>query len=97
MPPSFSDNRYRTDLTVVQGKSIKLVCNPSGIPEPTIIWLKSGHVLDLKNRRKVRTIRGGQSIVLTSMSVNDTAVYTCLASNEAGDSRKEFRVDVLGT
>ena len=50
----------------------------------------------MSDRRKVRTIRGGQSIVLTSVTVNDTAVYACLVSNEAGDARKEFRVDVLG-
>ena len=75
-------------------RTVLLECPVSGVPPPKVRWLKNGEVLSL--RQGLRLLAGGRQVELFRAQVNDTARYTCIAVNEAGELRRNFDLEVLG-
>ncbi|OBS73000.1 hypothetical protein A6R68_12423, partial [Neotoma lepida] len=71
---------------------LELDCQVTGSPPPTIMWLKDGQLIDERDGFKI--LLNGQKLVITQAQVSDTGLYQCVATNIAGDHRKEFEVTV---
>lgn len=95
MPPSIDDTNLDLKPTVIKGRVITLSCPVQGIPFPNITWLKGRDPVALSNR--VRLLLSGRQLEISLAEETDTSVYTCVATNVAGDARKEFELSVLGT
>lgn len=67
-----------------EGSRFEFVARIEGEPEPTISWLKDG--IDVKNNMDYRQdfVNGLASLVIEETFIEDTAVYTVRAQNEAG-------------
>ncbi|XP_010115558.1 PREDICTED: hemicentin-1-like, partial [Chlamydotis macqueenii] len=83
----------RENISIVEKNPISLVCEASGIPLPSITWLKNRWPVTLNN--SVRILSGGRTLRLTHTSVADEGQYTCVVANAAGEVRKDFDLSVL--
>ncbi|XP_050417062.2 hemicentin-1 [Patella vulgata] len=70
----------------VEGSAASLSCAASAAPEPVYKWYKDGV-----------EIFTGKVLQLSSVSVSDTATYTCIATNDKGSTNATTTLDVLYT
>jgi hemicentin len=71
-----------------------LHCPAIGIPPPHIRWSKNGDVIT--NTGDLRLQNGGQELQIINANINDSGMYECLASNDAGSDRLLIDLRVWG-
>lgn len=78
--------------------SVRLRCMVSAHPEPQITWYKNGEELrtEYGDSGKYQMSPDGRELLITDKNVEDTARYTCLARNLAGEAQRDFDVEVHG-
>jgi len=79
---------------IVMNRTVLLECPVSGIPVPRVKWLKNGKPLVFS--RRVRRLSSGRRVQIMRAGVVDTARYTCIAVNDAGELRRNYDLEVLG-
>ncbi|KAI1891477.1 hypothetical protein AGOR_G00144220 [Albula goreensis] len=94
VPPSIRGSDEVSPLTVIEGSLITLVCESSGIPPPSLTWKKDGTEMKTDSRSRVRVLSGGRQLQISSAERTDSATYTCLASSPAGNTMKEYSLQV---
>lgn len=57
-------------------------------------WLKDG--VPVRQGEGVRITSNGRRLVISRAQVSDTALFHCVATNEAGEQEREFKVSVHG-
>ncbi|OXB56883.1 hypothetical protein ASZ78_013391 [Callipepla squamata] len=72
--------------------SAVLECIAEGVPAPRITWRKDGSVFNGNNTR----LLSSGSLVIISPAVDDTAVYVCSVSNDAGEDQRAIELNVQG-
>uniref|UniRef100_A0A8D0V8T8 Hemicentin-1 n=1 Tax=Sus scrofa TaxID=9823 RepID=A0A8D0V8T8_PIG len=93
-PPSIiGSHRTPENISVVEKNSVSLTCEASGIPLPSITWLKDGWPLNLSS--SLRILSGGRTLRLMQTKIEDAGQYTCIVRNAAGEERKIFGLSVL--
>ncbi|XP_053319119.1 immunoglobulin superfamily DCC subclass member 4 isoform X3 [Spea bombifrons] len=70
-------------ITRARAGTARFVCRVEGEPEPSISWLKNGHVLHSNGRVRIQ-VRG--SLVITQIALEDAGYYQCIAENVLGSS-----------
>ncbi|CAN9500397.1 unnamed protein product [Ophioblennius macclurei] len=84
-PPVFE--LQLTDCTTKTGQTIKLTCRVSGSPNPVISWLKDGLPLEDDPRHIITADRSGTcSLILDSLSAEDSGQYACYATSSMGNA-----------
>lgn len=79
-------------MKVQVGHAIDLPCVAQGAPEPSVSWLKDGAtLLDGSHYR----ISDG-ALTLNQVGLTDEGVYTCVASNIAGQDEAIIQLHVQG-
>uniref|UniRef100_A0A8C9VYL5 Neurofascin n=1 Tax=Scleropages formosus TaxID=113540 RepID=A0A8C9VYL5_SCLFO len=71
------------NLVLTSEDNGKLICRANGIPKPTIQWLVNGEPVDSVPPNPRRQV-AGDTLILRSVQIGDSAVYQCNASNEHG-------------
>jgi hemicentin len=101
-PPVVHQQQFVEDLKVRVGDDVSLVCTARGHPMPYIKWLHNGHIIEKGTSSTVRSSVADRSLVeehkltLQHVEITDAGKYTCLASNVAGVTEKNYRLKVLG-
>lgn len=81
-------------IDVIKGKNVTLDCVlVQGNPKPTVHWLARGQEL-MKDNHFV--IESASKVVITNIQEEHEGVYTCLASNVAGNSTSVVSINVQG-
>ncbi|XP_013377196.1 PREDICTED: hemicentin-1 isoform X3 [Chinchilla lanigera] len=94
VPPSIVGNHGTPEnISVVEKNSVSLTCEASGIPLPSITWLKDGWPVSLGSTGRI--LAGGRTLRLIQTRIEDAGQYTCVVRNTAGEERKVFRLSVL--
>ncbi|XP_053574515.1 immunoglobulin superfamily DCC subclass member 4 isoform X2 [Bombina bombina] len=70
-------------ITRARAGTARFVCRAEGDPEPSISWLKNGHILSSNGRVRIQT-KG--SLVITQIALEDAGYYQCVAENDLGSS-----------
>jgi len=70
---------------IIEGGNVKLTCNASGFPAPTVYWVKTG-TGDRFN---------GTELVFANINRSEAGEYTCVASTPCNTSTELAEVDVL--
>uniref|UniRef100_A0A8B9QFB3 Ig-like domain-containing protein n=1 Tax=Apteryx owenii TaxID=8824 RepID=A0A8B9QFB3_APTOW len=94
VPPNIAGSEMPSEVSVLLGESIQLVCDSNGVPAPVMHWLKDGKRVASDELQRIRQAKIMQT--LQSLLIGDTGKYTCVASNDAGDISKHFSLKVLG-
>ena len=94
--PHINDSETVDESSVVIGSSTELHCHANGVPQPTVRWIRDGQQITFVDHPNLRVDNAGQTLTIPSMQLVDIGVYTCLASNAAGNASKQFLVNVLG-
>ncbi|XP_055523090.1 protein sidekick isoform X5 [Wyeomyia smithii] len=81
-PPSFF-TPLRTETLGDYGSKTVLPCDVIGEPVPYVTWFRNAEGLDLSTDRY--TVLDDHSLVIKKLSMEDSAMFQCLASNEAGE------------
>ncbi|MEQ2159098.1 hypothetical protein GOODEAATRI_019054, partial [Goodea atripinnis] len=85
-------------VTAVVNEAVKLECEASGVPVPSLTWLKDGspvasvsHGIQLASAGRVLSLSSAQ---IKDAKVSDTGRYTCIAVNAAGQADSKHDVSV---
>ncbi|KAL1775484.1 hemicentin-1 isoform X4 [Sigmodon hispidus] len=92
VPPTVEGGDETSYFIVMANNLLELDCQVTGSPPPTIMWLKGGQLIDERDGFKI--LLNGHKLVIAQAQVSDTGLYQCVATNIAGDQRKEFEVTV---
>jgi hypothetical protein len=74
--------------TVIQGTDVELDCDVTGSPPPTIVWTLNGGQLGVNARQTGNILR------ILNIKPENSGVYICTASNNAGSDQVATVVDV---
>ncbi|XP_061672486.1 hemicentin-1 [Syngnathoides biaculeatus] len=92
-PPTIKGPSETSDVSVVLGFSIVLACDVEGSPTPSITWLKDNQ--PIVSSPQLTYTQGGQALRVGSAQGDSTGLYTCRASNPAGNAVKHYSLSVL--
>ncbi|XP_012372192.1 hemicentin-2 [Octodon degus] len=92
VPPTFENPKMET-VSQVAGRPLVLTCDVSGVPAPTVTWLKDRMPVESSVVQGVVS-RGGR-LQLSRLQPSQAGTYTCVAENAQAEARKEFVVAVL--
>ncbi|KAG7247310.1 hypothetical protein CRUP_022932, partial [Coryphaenoides rupestris] len=82
-----------SERSVVLHKAISLQCIPSGVPAPSITWLKDGRPVDTAQEHlKLESV--GRVLQVTQARLEDSGRYSCVATNAAGEVQQHLRLSV---
>lgn len=84
--PEFS--KTPSDLTVPQGSSAQLSCLITGYPDPEVVWLKDGELLELQEECVQVDYEedGSCTFTLKNVSLHHSGLYSCKATNVLGEA-----------
>ncbi|KAM9858177.1 hemicentin-1 [Aulostomus maculatus] len=90
--PPVLDGPLQESLNSTLGSHVALVCEASGVPVPSITWLKDGTPIEssLQWQWSVR----GNRLELGPLTLSHAGTYTCLAKNSEGQTQKDYMVTV---
>ncbi|XP_042370765.1 hemicentin-1 [Plectropomus leopardus] len=92
VPPSIADSR--TNVTVTVNVQTTLSCEATGIPKPTVSWMKNGRTINTDQNQNMYRLLSSGSLVVIAPTVEDTAEYECVVSNEAGEDSRSIHLTV---
>jgi hemicentin len=85
-------------IDVPAGARTSISCPSFGRPDPTVSWLRNGQPLGQSARgqqqQQVVLSANGQRLHLLQMTEADAGRYTCVATNAAGEDKRDFNVEI---
>ncbi|XP_076458044.1 protein turtle homolog A-like isoform X2 [Babylonia areolata] len=75
-----------------RGEDIRLFCQGSGSPEPSLLWRKDGALLTSSRRISVQ----GKEVLIENLQRQDGGLYSCTFSNPVGDISQLIKLVVEG-
>ncbi|KAF7658577.1 hypothetical protein LDENG_00010770 [Lucifuga dentata] len=90
--PPVLDGPLRVSLNHTLGSHVALLCEASGVPVPSITWLKDGTPIEssLQWQWSVR----GNRLELGPLTLSHAGTYTCVAKNSEGETQKDYTLTV---
>ncbi|XP_053113713.1 palladin isoform X4 [Hemicordylus capensis] len=75
------------DLIVQEGKLCRMDCKVSGLPTPDISWQLNGRLIRSDSSHKMLVRENGvHSLIIEPVTARDAGIYTCVATNRAGQN-----------
>lgn len=83
-----------TKLAVNEKSQIKIECQVTGLPKPTVKWLRND--IDLKNddKSKLENKQEVYALSIKDFSIKEKGAYVIVAENEIGSARNKIYVDI---
>ncbi|XP_041083010.1 immunoglobulin superfamily DCC subclass member 3-like [Polyodon spathula] len=75
------------------GTTAIFTCVAQGEPTPQLTWLKNGQILETNDNVKLRN--NNSTLTIYGISLEDEAIYQCIAENSAGSTQASARLTVL--
>jgi len=76
-----------------EGATVELSCEATGIPAPTLSWLKDGQELTRSARV---SISPDNKVTIKGIVIADAGIYSCLFKNPVAQVSHDIRVVVKG-
>uniref|UniRef100_A0A8C5H944 Palladin n=1 Tax=Gouania willdenowi TaxID=441366 RepID=A0A8C5H944_GOUWI len=82
------------DLIVQEGRLCRMDCKVSGLPTPDLIWQLNSQTIRPDSAHKMLVRENGvHSLVIEPVTSRDAGIYTCIASNRAGQN--SFNLELI--
>lgn len=82
------------DLIVQEGRLCRMDCKVSGLPTPDLIWQLNGQTIRPDSAHKMLVRENCvHSLVIEPVTSRDAGIYTCIASNRAGQN--SFNLELI--
>ncbi|XP_039983990.1 palladin isoform X3 [Xiphias gladius] len=82
------------DLIIQEGRLCRMDCKVSGLPTPDLIWQLNGQTIRPDSAHKMLVRENGvHSLVIEPVTSRDAGIYTCIASNRAGQN--SFNLELI--
>ena len=81
-----------TRITLLPGVRLEITCPVSGIPEPSISWLRQGQQITTSGRFLVEN----DTLIIRTTALSDRGSFTCAANNTLGRTTSSTMVDITG-
>ncbi|WKY14383.1 hypothetical protein Q1695_000157 [Nippostrongylus brasiliensis] len=94
VPPKIDKSNIIGNPLAIVERKIYLECPVSGIPQPTVSWVKDGVPVDMSDSRLVLA-QSNQTFGIELVKESDQARYTCIAVNKGGTIEQDFVLEVL--
>lgn len=82
------------DISVFEGKPVRLDCIIVGHPEPEVIWLQNQNPIKESNDIQLYFQGDSCTLFINEAFIEDAGVYKVIAINAAGETSSECRVTV---
>ncbi|XP_056142145.1 immunoglobulin superfamily DCC subclass member 3 [Lampris incognitus] len=92
-PPEFL--QWPQSVSRPAGGSAVFTCSAQGVPEPHLIWLKNGKILTPGDN--VKLTNNNTTLAITRITLQDEAIYQCIAENSAGTNQASARLAISQT
>ncbi|XP_073909095.1 hemicentin-2 isoform X2 [Castor canadensis] len=79
---------------VLLGAPVRLTCNATGAPSPTVMWLKDGNPVSTAGTPGFQVFPGGRVLTLASARASDSGSYSCVAVSAVGEDRRDVILQV---
>ena len=89
MPPRFT--KPPSDVTEVEGNDVKITCDVTGHPSPTLSWYYNGKLVV---SRDYITIKNNSLTVMEALDT-DQGIYQCFVANDGGEIQGSAQLTVL--
>uniref|UniRef100_A0A8D0G8M3 Tyrosine-protein kinase receptor n=1 Tax=Sphenodon punctatus TaxID=8508 RepID=A0A8D0G8M3_SPHPU len=87
-----SANLSSYNVSILEGRSIKLYCDAPGVPSPNVSWVFSG----LDSKHESDTSKNPASLTIKNVSSNDSGVrISCVAENIVGEDQASVDLTVF--
>ena len=80
-----------------QGSGVDMRCDATGVPAPSVTWLKDGKQLGVTESPRVSTTHDGRRLVISHLVLADSGVYKCQFENSVAQASHTIRLVVEGT
>ncbi|CAN7994178.1 unnamed protein product, partial [Ixodes hexagonus] len=95
VPPQIHQTES-SPIKVIEGHPVRLSCESSGVPTPSVKWLRSnGSSAAETSNGRASTENGFFLDFSDGVQMEDRGRYICLAENEAGIEQEELFLDVI--
>ncbi|NXL95018.1 HMCN2 protein, partial [Alectura lathami] len=94
-PELIPGSGYARNISVPLHGALTLTCEATGAPPPSVTWSWNGS--PVAPSKHTHVLSGGWMLRLPRVRAQDGGRYSCLASNMAGEARREFYVEVLAS
>ncbi|CAI9559745.1 unnamed protein product, partial [Staurois parvus] len=89
-------NPGQTNITTIVNNQKTLKCEVTGNPKPRVEWRKNGLLINTDMNQNIYRFLSSGSLIIISPTVEDTGMYVCSASNDAGHDELAIYLSVLG-
>lgn len=83
-------------LSVTEGDSVNLTCRVTGEPQPRVTWFRNDRPVDSGEKVSIDFDDGVCTLLIREVTVIDTAMYTCRASNPSGQATTMAELNIEG-
>lgn len=94
VPPSFTKTLKKVDGSV--GSNVTLECRVSGSQPLVVSWYKDKNEIHSGDKYKLDYSESTAAVMITDLEQSDGGVYTCRASNAAGEKETSGVLSVKG-
>ena len=91
--PNIQDDNLVDRPRIVVNRTVILECPADGVPPPEIKWMRQGVPLVVDKHMKLTP--DGQQLEISRVREDDSARFTCIATNEAGQITRNYDLEVL--
>lgn len=94
VPPSFTKTLKKMDGSI--SSNVTLECRVAGSQPLAVSWYKDNKEIHSGGKYKLDMIESTASVTITGLDQSDSGVYTCRASNDAGETETSNILSVKG-
>jgi sulfate adenylyltransferase subunit 1 (EFTu-like GTPase family) len=94
--PYFEEPQQDIVYDVSEGDTVSFTLNVHGHPKPEVEWFKDDDKVSSGGNYRITQDGGKHELRLQNMTIEDSGIYKCVATNDEGVDERIFKLDVDG-